>query len=259
MDPLTPGSGRFSGLSLPEIYQPAEPCPSAVTEVIKDVAKGGNWCGGKDSNLHGIATASPSSWCVCQFRHHRIKLNRCFCLLLGSGSPREVAVAFSGFDCPAILRKSNQNCITHFARRETSARQRLRLRSLRGGRRAPRSCRRSLLWSRRRGLRRRRFRSWLGSIVNYGASLPSRTIRPQRQSHREDHEHHCAPGCRLGKYGCSAARTECRLATRTTERSGQVSRLAALQQYHYDQHQAVHYEKRGQHPGKPAVISKPPA
>jgi hypothetical protein len=30
-----------------------------------------SWCGGKDSNLHGIATASPSSWCVCQFRHHR--------------------------------------------------------------------------------------------------------------------------------------------------------------------------------------------
>ena len=82
-----------------------------------------NWCGGKDSNLHGIATASPSSWCVCQFRHHRIKLNRCFCLLLGSGSPLEVAVALSGFDCPAILRKSNQNCITHFARREISARQ----------------------------------------------------------------------------------------------------------------------------------------
>src|SRR6266567_1296267 len=53
-----------------------------------------NWCGGKDSNLHGIATASPSSWCVCQFRHHRIKLNRCFYVLLGSGSPLEVAVAF---------------------------------------------------------------------------------------------------------------------------------------------------------------------
>jgi hypothetical protein len=29
------------------------------------------WCGRKDSNLHGIATASPSSWCVCQFRHFR--------------------------------------------------------------------------------------------------------------------------------------------------------------------------------------------
>jgi hypothetical protein len=73
-----------------------------------------NWCGGKDSNLHGIATASPSSWCVCQFRHHRIKLNRCFCLLLSSGSPLEVTAAFSGFDCPANLRKSNQNCVTHF-------------------------------------------------------------------------------------------------------------------------------------------------
>ena len=31
------------------------------------------WCGRKDSNLHGIATASPSSWCVCQFRHFRDK------------------------------------------------------------------------------------------------------------------------------------------------------------------------------------------
>jgi hypothetical protein len=30
-----------------------------------------SWCGREDSNLHGIATASPSSWCVCQFRHYR--------------------------------------------------------------------------------------------------------------------------------------------------------------------------------------------
>jgi hypothetical protein len=37
------------------------------------VAARETWCGGKDSNLHGIATASPSSWCVCQFRHHRKK------------------------------------------------------------------------------------------------------------------------------------------------------------------------------------------
>ena len=29
------------------------------------------WCGRVDSNHHGIATASPSSWCVCQFRHDR--------------------------------------------------------------------------------------------------------------------------------------------------------------------------------------------
>src|SRR5215469_2994177 len=30
------------------------------------------WCGRVDSNHHGIATASPSSWCVCQFRHDRL-------------------------------------------------------------------------------------------------------------------------------------------------------------------------------------------
>ena len=30
-----------------------------------------SWCGRVDSNHHGIATASPSSWCVCQFRHDR--------------------------------------------------------------------------------------------------------------------------------------------------------------------------------------------
>jgi hypothetical protein len=29
------------------------------------------WCGREDSNLHEIAPASPSSWCVCQFRHFR--------------------------------------------------------------------------------------------------------------------------------------------------------------------------------------------
>ena len=30
------------------------------------------WCGRKDSNLHALAGASPSSWCVCQFRHFRV-------------------------------------------------------------------------------------------------------------------------------------------------------------------------------------------
>jgi hypothetical protein len=28
-------------------------------------------CEREDLNLHGIAPASPSSWCVCQFRHAR--------------------------------------------------------------------------------------------------------------------------------------------------------------------------------------------
>ena len=36
-----------------------------------------NWCGGMDSNHHKVALASPSSWCVYQFRHHRTM--RIFC------------------------------------------------------------------------------------------------------------------------------------------------------------------------------------
>ena len=31
------------------------------------------WCGRGDSNPHGLATVSPSSWCVCQFRHFRTR------------------------------------------------------------------------------------------------------------------------------------------------------------------------------------------
>jgi hypothetical protein len=34
-------------------------------------AKSRCWCGRGDSNPHGLATVSPSSWCVCQFRHFR--------------------------------------------------------------------------------------------------------------------------------------------------------------------------------------------
>ena len=33
------------------------------------------WCGRGDSNPYGIATASPSSWCVCQFRHFRVRFS----------------------------------------------------------------------------------------------------------------------------------------------------------------------------------------
>ena len=37
------------------------------------------WCGSGDLNPDGIATASPSSWCVCQFRHFRVAvpMGRC--------------------------------------------------------------------------------------------------------------------------------------------------------------------------------------
>jgi hypothetical protein len=42
-----------------------------ATEKECDGAGKNGWCGRVDSNHHGIATASPSSWCVCQFRHDR--------------------------------------------------------------------------------------------------------------------------------------------------------------------------------------------
>lgn len=33
---------------------------------------GKSTCAGQGLNLHDVAIASPSSWCVCQFRHPRI-------------------------------------------------------------------------------------------------------------------------------------------------------------------------------------------
>jgi site-specific DNA recombinase len=43
-------------------------------DLIFTRAKNEEWCGRVDSNHHGIATASPSSWCVCQFRHDRASI-----------------------------------------------------------------------------------------------------------------------------------------------------------------------------------------
>ena len=53
------------------------------------------WCGRVDSNHHGIATASPSSWCVCQFRHDRITKSRIrvhFALCRASVDDKRVAL-----------------------------------------------------------------------------------------------------------------------------------------------------------------------
>jgi hypothetical protein len=44
------------------------PCALRLSGFSRNLEK---WCGRVDSNHHGIATASPSSWCVCQFRHDR--------------------------------------------------------------------------------------------------------------------------------------------------------------------------------------------
>src|SRR5207249_9878287 len=55
-------------------------CPASPAHFCKssrDSGGAGNekqkkrWCGRGDSNPHGLATVSPSSWCVCQFRHFR--------------------------------------------------------------------------------------------------------------------------------------------------------------------------------------------
>ena len=43
-----------------------------------------NWCGGMESNHHGVAPASPSSWCVYQFRHHRKQSTHKNCAHLNS-------------------------------------------------------------------------------------------------------------------------------------------------------------------------------
>src|SRR6185503_6053957 len=45
--------------------------PPVAPNQVPSVIAVSCWCGRGDSNPHGIATASPSSWCVCQFRHFR--------------------------------------------------------------------------------------------------------------------------------------------------------------------------------------------
>jgi hypothetical protein len=47
---------------------------SCYSQTQKEARKPGLflfWCGRGDSNPHVLANASPSSWCVCQFRHFR--------------------------------------------------------------------------------------------------------------------------------------------------------------------------------------------
>ena len=46
----------------------------------------------------------------------------------------------------------------------------------------------------------------------------------------------------------SSTRAESGLAACAAESAGKVGGLAALQQYHDDEHKAVHYEERGQEP-----------
>ena len=43
------------------------------SHAVQDTSFLKGWCGRGDSNPHALASVSPSSWCVCQFRHFRKK------------------------------------------------------------------------------------------------------------------------------------------------------------------------------------------
>ena len=70
-----PTRGKFTGwmtaLRLASLAQGTIRFGPARREACARSAGRIEWCGRGDSNPHGIATASPSSWCVCQFRHFR--------------------------------------------------------------------------------------------------------------------------------------------------------------------------------------------
>jgi len=68
-----------------------------------------------------------------------------------------------------------------------------------------------------------------------------------RQGHGRQHEHDRAPSRRPRKKRSRAARTEGRLAARTSERARQIGGLAALQQDHNDQQSADQNMQCDQH------------
>jgi hypothetical protein len=66
----------MAGVPSAEIVRsPSENCANSVTRLSEIYGRRSRplaiWCGRGDSNPHDIAIASPSSWCVCQFRHFR--------------------------------------------------------------------------------------------------------------------------------------------------------------------------------------------
>jgi hypothetical protein len=78
--PTTGGEAEMSwcgrGDSCPKTE--ARSADNRVPEALFRPTTGGeaemSWCGRGDSNPHALASASPSSWCVCQFRHFRRQL-----------------------------------------------------------------------------------------------------------------------------------------------------------------------------------------
>ena len=58
------------------------------------------WCGRGDSNPHTLASASPSSWCVCQFRHFRNEGRTTIYFLAGAAGGVAGAVGAEGAAAP---------------------------------------------------------------------------------------------------------------------------------------------------------------
>ena len=76
------------------------------------------WCGRKDLNLHALASASPSSWCVCQFRHFRERnaLQKLYIARHG----------LSSFPSPPSARAATPTTVAAAPRRRSTGRRRTR-------------------------------------------------------------------------------------------------------------------------------------
>jgi hypothetical protein len=92
----------------------------------------------------------------------------------------------------------------------------------------------------------------LRDILQNGATLSHGFVGPQNQRHRAEHKHDGAPRGSFRKdVGCAPG-PKSSLTAGTPERTGQVCRLAALQQDNDDQHQAIQDEKPREQPaGEP--------
>ena len=87
-------------------------------------------CGRGDSNPHALASASPSSWCVCQFRHFRVRglieKNRLFARLASSSAEsarfRADVCALSGSTTLDTKRSANRKTSIRHKRTRRSRR-----------------------------------------------------------------------------------------------------------------------------------------
>ena len=68
--------GKSCTKSCTKLTEPRQPLCKTLQRLTPrslNLSAIGCWCGRGDSNPYDVATASPSSWCVCQFRHFRVR------------------------------------------------------------------------------------------------------------------------------------------------------------------------------------------